>query len=342
MIPVISATPADIGRSISTLEPVADLAFEDASPSRQRIRPCGSGRSWCVDVTTPFVSFAQNFEDVMLWRALAGVHDGFYIDVGAYLPVVDSVTEAFYQRGWRGINVEPHPEFHAALEAARPRDINLKVALGLGSEMALMTFVPGTGLSTLDESQGSIRMDEGVGAHQVEVQVETLSNVWAKHVPVGQDVHYMKVDVEGAEREVLLGNDWQLNRPWIVVVEAVDPTTKRPSFGDWERILIEAGYSVVYRDGLNRFYLADEHRELRAAFDFPPNVFDQFVRVGEGAAAVAAATRTAIAADERARQANEALDAIKRSNSWRLTRPLRAAADWFRKFARRSENGPAT
>jgi hypothetical protein len=41
----------------------------------------------------------------MLWRALQQVESGFYIDVGANDPVVDSVTQAFYQRGWERIVV---------------------------------------------------------------------------------------------------------------------------------------------------------------------------------------------------------------------------------------------
>ncbi len=66
------------------------------------------------------VSYAQNLEDVMLWRALQEVEGGFYLDVGAQDPVIDSVTRAFYDRGWCGVNLEPAPAYHAALAAARP------------------------------------------------------------------------------------------------------------------------------------------------------------------------------------------------------------------------------
>ena len=45
-----------------------------------------------------FVSYAQNYEDVMLWRALKHVKKGFYVDVGANDPKFDSVTQAFYGR----------------------------------------------------------------------------------------------------------------------------------------------------------------------------------------------------------------------------------------------------
>ena len=37
----------------------------------------------------PFESSAQNFEDVMLYRALGDVETGFYIDVGAQDPIID-------------------------------------------------------------------------------------------------------------------------------------------------------------------------------------------------------------------------------------------------------------
>ncbi len=75
----------------------------------------------------------SNFEDVMLWRVFNGIDSGFYIDVGAHDPSVDSVTLAFYERGWRGINIEPVNTCHERVAAHRPRDINLNVALGENS-----------------------------------------------------------------------------------------------------------------------------------------------------------------------------------------------------------------
>ena len=42
-----------------------------------------------------FISYAQNFEDVLLWRALGTVERGFFIDVGAQHPDQDTVTPAF-------------------------------------------------------------------------------------------------------------------------------------------------------------------------------------------------------------------------------------------------------
>ena len=67
-----------------------------------------------------FISYAQNLEDVMLYRILKRVEAGFYIDVGAQHPVLDSVNKAFYDRGWRGINIEPNSEDFSLLQKERP------------------------------------------------------------------------------------------------------------------------------------------------------------------------------------------------------------------------------
>ena len=52
-------------------------------------------------------SYAQEYEDIILYAIIGDVSDGFYIDVGAYDPVDISVTKYFYDKGWHGINIEP-------------------------------------------------------------------------------------------------------------------------------------------------------------------------------------------------------------------------------------------
>ena len=85
-----------------------------------------------------FVSYAQNFEDVMLWRALQHVATGFYVDLGAQDPIVDSVSLAFHERGWKGIHVEPTPHYARLLRERRPGDTVIEAAVG--NESGLLTF----------------------------------------------------------------------------------------------------------------------------------------------------------------------------------------------------------
>jgi hypothetical protein len=74
------------------------------------------------------ISYTPSYEDVFLWRALASrVHhnDGFWIDAGAFDPVDASVTKAFSDHNWRGVNIEPLKRHFDRLVEQRPRDINL-------------------------------------------------------------------------------------------------------------------------------------------------------------------------------------------------------------------------
>ena len=281
-----------------------------------------------------FISYAQNYEDVMLWRALKHVERGFYIDVGAWSPDQDSVTRAFYEKGWHGINVEPNPEFNAQLCARRPRDINLKLAVGDREAVLTMNFLGNPGLSTLDDGIAQKHQAAGWTANRQEVEVTTLAAIWQAHVPAGQEVHFLKVDVEGSEEAVLKGNDWQKYRPWVVVVEATLPMSQVESHDKWEHILLDAGYQYAYADGLNRFYVAQEHPELLSAFKYPPNVFDEFTLVGQVQAevrATAAEQRTA-EAENRAIQAEARVNDLLNSTSWRITAPLRWLAGLAHRF----------
>lgn len=298
-----------------------------------------------------FVSYAQNFEDVMLWRALKGVHAGFYIDLGASEPSDDSVTRAFYDRGWHGINVEPADAPFARLAAARPRDVNLKVFVGAQQgEQRFFLVGEGVGLSTASPEFAEQHRAAGWAISDTTVPVTTLAAICAEHV--SGPIHFLKVDVEGAERAAFEGADFTRYRPWIILVEATLPNSQTPSHGEWEDLLTAAGYRFVYFDGLNRFYVAaEQHDALAEFFLAPPNVFDVFARHREieardGAEAARRAHDSAIQARDAAeaaratsesaqaeaeRDRDAALARITRWQAWRA-QPL-----WRRMFARAPE-----
>ncbi len=222
-----------------------------------------------------FISYAQNMEDVILWRALKGIGQGFYIDVGANDPNQDSVTKAFYDRGWRGINIEPVGEWYEKLQKDRPDDINLKIAVGARKGDLDFYEIPGTGLSTSNELFSKQHEQErGYTARQIKVPVNTLTAICEQYAQ--PDIHFLKIDVEGDEKSVLEGIDFSRIRPWIVIVESTIPNRPIENYQDWEQILLKADYKYAYFDGLNRFYLEKEHLEFLAAFNAPPNCFDHY------------------------------------------------------------------
>jgi FkbM family methyltransferase len=279
-----------------------------------------------------FISYARNYEDVMLWRALGHIESGFYIDVGAWSPDVDSVTRAFYEHGWRGINVGRNPMFDAQLLARRPRDINLGMALSNKAGSLMTSFLGNTGLSTFDNTIAQNHARSGLAVDKQKVRVTTLADLWTQHVPEGQAVHFLKVDVEGFERAVLRGNDWSKYRPWIIVVEATLPMSQQESHEEWEPMILMAGYRFAYADGLNRFYIAEEHVELLPSFKYPPNIFDGFKlnalyliesQVREEKVRADDAENKARELQNAVDQLNQEIQDVYSSRSWCITRPLR-------------------
>lgn len=225
----------------------------------------------------PFVSYAQNAEDVPLWRVFKDQPDGFYVDVGASGPD-QSVTTAFYRRGWSGLNLEPAPHLFADLQVARPRDTNLQLAASdRAGPVTLFTDPDPTrgGLSTLSAEQAERSRAAGFAGQPVRVPADTLAAVCAEHVR--RPIDFLKIDVEGHERAVIAGADWERFRPRVVLVEATEPMSPAPTHHTWEPLLLEAGYRFALFDGLNRFYVRREDEGLLPVLGYPACVFDDYV-----------------------------------------------------------------
>lgn len=218
------------------------------------------------------ISYAQNFEDVLLKRCLGDIEHGFYVDVGAHHPELDSVTKWFYDLGWSGINVEPVPHLHRLMQEARPRDTNLCLAAGATAGRGILQMFPESpGLSTLNPV---IARHANQQAQPLDVELRPLREILE---PIGERaIHFLKIDVEGAERDVLLGMDFERFRPWVLVIESAPPDGHGPSGEPWEDLVLPAGYRMAWFDGLNRFYLAEEHLDRLPRLAQPPHVFDHF------------------------------------------------------------------
>lgn len=275
-----------------------------------------------------FISYAQNLEDVMLWRALGDVPNGFYIDAGANDPDVESVTKAFYERGWNGINIEPLPSHHAALLKKRIRDINILAAVGDKEGEIELWEGPIRGWATASAEVASTHESDGFFGVRHEVRLTTLTSICERYV--NHEIHFLKIDVEGFEKEAIEGMNFVLFRPWILVIESTFPNTITPNYQTWESSVLSYGYEFAYSDGLNRFYVATEHAgKLMPKFQYPPNVFDDYrpsALIDAESRAKEAESRAQMS-DVSAAQAYAELDAVYASTSWRITAPLRNATN---------------
>ena len=209
------------------------------------------------------LSYTQNLEDYHLSLAFAGQQSGFYIDIGGGHPVADNVSFWFYERGWRGIVVEPQPQLTALYERLRPRDLVVQGLVGRSSgEMDFHVVERLHGLSTTVEQHAKGARAFGADYQTVRLPVMTLAELCERHEV--RAIDFLKVDVEGAESDVLAGGDWQRFRPKVIIVEAIAPGTNQPAWQEWEPSLLAQGYRFALFDTLNRLYVAQEHPEIFA------------------------------------------------------------------------------
>jgi FkbM family methyltransferase len=227
------------------------------------------------------LSYAQNGEDIVLSRGLTAA-DGFYVDIGAYDPAVESVTKLFYDRGWRGINVDPVAEIIETFERDRARDINVCAAISRSSGQAQFFTGPPEllGHSTLESQIAQKHTADGSTFRSSTVRTMRLDELLDTYVPPETTVDFLKVDVEGHEQAVLESCDWSTWRPRVVVVECLAPYVDGSTHESWEQLLLAADYRFVLFDGLNRFYVEAAEKELCERLGAPASIIDEFEKIG--------------------------------------------------------------
>jgi FkbM family methyltransferase len=299
-----------------------------------------------------FVSYARVGEDAVLWRALSSVDHGTYVDVGPGDPFRYSVTRAFYERGWSGVNIEARPDYANALVAARPRDRTFSLAAGRKSGPRVLRVA---GVAEAGERQARSGGDAEAATDRggVEVPVRTLDELLDEAGLGATPIHFVRIAAGGGEADVLAGFDLARHRPWVVLVSSSSETTSS-SREPWERSLSSAGYSWCRSERNARFYASPDHLELREPLSSPvgPGGENRAMRVPDHAESTASRAddaamewrarslelsyelntlraETEALHAERARLAAELgreeaeRQAMLQTLSWRVTKPLR-------------------
>lgn len=269
-----------------------------------------------------FTSFAQNFEDIVLWRGLKHIKNGFYIDLGADDAQVNSVSMGFYQQGWRGLLIQPNKKNAEQIQQFRPNDIVLELDL---------TITPNN-VSELPPQASSL--DDLLDAAPNKV------------------VHWLRIDFFNLKNNVL--NSWSNSavRPWVVLVNYLPTHHQELISSQFETQLIQKGYEFVFFDGVNRFYLAHEQVQLRPLFQSPPSVLDDVLISGKASTSYYGITEIrvqraelearqakvkawqaeyraeqslakALASDLKATEMHHLVNGLYGSKSWKFTAPLR-------------------
>lgn len=203
--------------------------------------------------------YGQDGEDLILDRMLGPQPSGFYVDVGAHHPVRFSNTYLFYRRGWRGLNIDAAPGSMRLFERHRPRDINVESGVaGHAGELDYFRFNE-PALNTFDADEAALKNKPPYRLiDTVKVRVERLDVLLARHVPPGQAIDFLSIDVEGKELEVLSSNDWTRYRPRIILAETLRVDIPGLAACPVVLLLRDAGYKPVAKAFNTTFFVPAE------------------------------------------------------------------------------------
>jgi FkbM family methyltransferase len=204
-------------------------------------------------------SFSQSGEDILIDRLLGYKKNGLYVDVGAFDPIRYSNTKRFYDKGWRGINIEPNSQQLNKFTAVRTNDINLNLGVGLKTnKLTFYKFLP-EALSTFSKTESKKYLNMGftlLGKNYV--PVAPLSHILNTYCH-GQKIDILTIDTEGSDYAVLSSNDWKAYRPRLICVETfTSPTVPSTQYHDIHNLLYSKNYVKVANIGLNSIFMENK------------------------------------------------------------------------------------
>ena len=220
------------------------------------------------------LSYAQNLEDYHLELMFGGQDAGTYVDVGGGHPVADNVSFWFYLKGWRGLVVEPQQALADIYAHVRPRDHTVSCLAGRTegeTQFHVVDKLHGFSSTVREHAEGAAQF--GAAYTTIVKPVRTLATLISE-AGLGA-IDFLKIDVEGGEADVLAGMDFARHRPRVILLEAVAPGSMADASAAWERVLLAHGYEFAFFDRLNRFYVAEEAKELAARLPAEPAPWDK-------------------------------------------------------------------
>ena len=234
---------------------ILDLIKKSAKPQLMRIaKALVSFDKTCKQ------AYSQEGEDLVIFRLLAldqFPRVGFYVDVGAHHPQKYSNTCFFYERGWRGINIDAAPGSMENFALSRRRDINLELAIAEQQEVYTFYEFSSPELSGFNKELSEARASmPGCSILQKrQVAALRLETILDQNVPEGVQIDFMSIDVEGLDLEVIRSNDWKKYRPLLVLVEDSNVgTISDISNSPVTKFMLEQGYQAISKTALTMFF----------------------------------------------------------------------------------------
>jgi FkbM family methyltransferase len=224
-------------------------------------------------------SFAQQGEDLIVDNifSMLGIKRPLtYLDVGAFDPILDSNTYAFYREGARGVLVEPNPAKVERLKKVRPRDETLNVGIGISDQQTTADYyvLGGTSdglLNTFSKEEAEEVQRTTPGSYPIEqvlkLPLVNINTIIQQHL--GSAPNFLSIDTEGMDLGILKTLDFDRYRPDVICVETKDVGGDAVNV-DILYLLEGKRYSARGATFINTIFVDDRHLGTPGPLTAPP------------------------------------------------------------------------
>jgi FkbM family methyltransferase len=213
------------------------------------------------------LSYAQQGEDLALWEILhlvLRIEQPTYMDVGAHHPVFNNNTYYFYERGSRGVLVEPNPALHGVLEQVRPRDVLVRAGIGVTAQAEADFYIIGGSedgqLNTFSREQAEALVARSRGHYSIaqvlKIPLLNINDLMRKHW--NGPPNLLSLDTEGFDLPILRSLDFKRLRPDVICVETVEIGGRR-LLGEIMQLMAGNGYEVRGGSFINTIFVDRRH-----------------------------------------------------------------------------------
>jgi FkbM family methyltransferase len=202
-------------------------------------------------------SFSQFGEDVMCSYLFEDGVKGYFVDIGAFHPMLLSNTYAFYRKGWRGLEIDANPEVAPLFARFRPEDKFIHSAIGRETGSVEMALFEDAAFNCTSDQVDKVPERIRRKMRKVKVPINSLAAIFIKEKV--QKVDFLNVDCEGNDLNVLQSNDWSRWKPEVICVE--------DHSADWQKSEIvtylgNLGYTLKFRAVFSSIFVKIERAEV--------------------------------------------------------------------------------
>ncbi|UTA69430.1 FkbM family methyltransferase [Emticicia sp. 21SJ11W-3] len=201
------------------------------------------------------VIFSQTGEEILIQWILKDVKNGFYLDVGCHHPYKISNTFQLYLKGWHGIAIDANPALIAKWKRKRKNDIPIMAAVSDQEKEVTFYEFKESEVNTMDEGMMREWKQKFNYRSERKLTTQTLTSVLDAHLPKGQKIDLMTVDVEGNDFNVIKSIDLAVYRPKLIVVEIHNTDLSDIHENEIYKYLSGKNYKLVSFATMNGYFL---------------------------------------------------------------------------------------